>query len=80
MIAKTHPNLDDLEQFKVLFTWQQRLESQALRFESSHSPAKLAKRFKSSNPDLRIRLTENLHHTAQDNIAQKTTCSTRPGG
>jgi hypothetical protein len=41
--------LDDLEQFWVLFTWQQRFESLALGFESSRSPAKLAKRFESSN-------------------------------
>jgi hypothetical protein len=54
MFAKSHPNLDYREQFWVLFTWQQRFES-LLRegFESSRSPAKLAKRFESSNLDSR---------------------------
>jgi hypothetical protein len=52
--------LDDLEQFWVLFTWQQRFESLALGFESSSSPAKLAKRFESSNLDSRIRLTTTV--------------------
>jgi hypothetical protein len=52
--------LDDLEQFWVLFTWQQRFEFLALGFESSRSPAKLAKRFESSNLDSRIRLTTTL--------------------
>jgi hypothetical protein len=49
--------LDDLEQFWVLFTWQQTFESLALGFESSRSPAKWAKRFESSNLDSWIRLT-----------------------
>jgi hypothetical protein len=44
----------------VLFTWQQRFESLALGFESSCSPAKFAKRFESSNPDSRIRLTTSV--------------------
>jgi hypothetical protein len=57
MIAKSHPNLDDLEQFWVLFTWQQRFESLALGFEYFRSPAKLAKRFEPLNPDSWIRLT-----------------------
>jgi hypothetical protein len=49
--------LDDFEQFRVFFTWQQRFDSLALGFESSRSPAKFAKRFESSNPASRIRLT-----------------------
>jgi hypothetical protein len=57
MFAKSHPNLDYRQQFWVLFTWQQRFESLAWGFESSRSPAKLAKRFESLNPDSRIRLT-----------------------
>jgi hypothetical protein len=44
----------------VLFTWQQRFESLALGFESSRNPAKFAKRFESSNPDSRTRLTTKL--------------------
>jgi hypothetical protein len=55
--AKSCPILDDFEQFWVLFAWQQRFESFALGFESSRSPAKFAKRFESSNPDSRIRVT-----------------------
>jgi hypothetical protein len=58
--AKSCPILDDFEQFWVLFAWQQRFESLALGFESSRSPAKFAKRFESSNPDSRIRLTTSV--------------------
>jgi hypothetical protein len=59
MFAKNLPNLDYRDQ---LFTWQQRFESLAWRFESSRSPTKLAKRFESPNPDSRIRLTTRLEY------------------
>jgi hypothetical protein len=41
--AKSCPILDDFEQFRVLFTWQQRFEYLTLGFESFRSPAKFAK-------------------------------------
>jgi hypothetical protein len=55
--AKSCRILDAFKQFWVLFTWQQRFESLAIRFESSRSPEKFAKRFESLNPYSRIRLT-----------------------
>jgi hypothetical protein len=61
--------MDNFEQFWVLFTWQQRFESLALGFESSRSPAKLAKRFESSNLDSRIRLTTNQDPYSDSKLA-----------